>query len=267
MSKVDFATDLVEGTLEESTSTFDAESYFDDWSDDDIKNTTDFTAGQNESEECNVVVCQNELKAINHTETAPTPKFGDESRPSTVVSDEDSDVSYNVGSYGPAFDDDDDGFSYDHYELVQAGGKPYTPVPKFDTQDDTDSGVAIDVVERGFHSKTRTSSSSGKMSFDIRMSEEETSRRVKWCLVCLKSYCVIFIITVISVSAYLAVGPSSTSEVDQKEVQMGSGKGYIKLRLGGRKVFYNTVDTDGMPNHSVLLIHGDSQNGMYGVFP
>ena len=296
--------DLLTGILDETPSSlqFDANSYFDDWFDDDA------TASGKKAAETKGVAVENATATSERVEPANAgldkeiilsssrpmvqakgnslPEFGNDGvsnyKSGADASQYDHDNSENLSgnatsthtnrgmAYRPEYYEEDDGLSYDHYELVQAGGKPYGPVSMFDSQDDLDSGVVIDVMEKSpFLEKTRTSSSDDRMSFDIGMTDEETSRRARWCLVCLKSYCVIFIITIISVSAYLAVDHSSTTEVGHSVTNKGTESGYKELRLGNRRVFYRIANTVGMANHSVLLVHGDSQNGgclLYDMF-
>ena len=174
------------------------------------------------------------------------------------------------------YDDDGDDLSYDHYELVQAGVEPLSFSPKrYPRQAGlADSGVVMDITEtspyltKGNREKYRddnSSTSMSKQSFDIAMSDDDTAKKARWCLVCLKGYCVIFMLTIISLSIYVAadLGDFTTdAKVAKKEaLAEAQTRGYKELRLGGRRVFYRIKEPEGMANHTVLLIHGENNSG------
>ena len=97
-------------------------------------------------------------------------------------------------------------------------------------------------------------------------------KRAKFLVYCMKSYCIIFVIFVISVSVYITAdrvgarrGESEaavSSAVGDEEVINGLKRGYVELRLNNRKVYYRSMDPETMANHTVLLIHDDDQTGI-----
>ena len=202
-----------------------------------------------------------------YSETPPFPvPYGDES-----LGYRDS-APYRGGAL--PYEDEGDDLSYDHYELVQAGVEPSTFSPKrFPRQVDlADSGVVMDIMETSpyltkmSHEKyiDDSSTSMSKQSFDIAMSDDDTAKKARWCLVCLKTYCVIFMLTIISLSIYVAadLGDFTTdAKVAKKELQEAQTRGYKELRLGGRRVYYRIKESEGMANHTVLLIHSENSSG------
>lgn len=162
-------------------------------------------------------------------------------------------------------DEDEDELSYDHYEFAQAGVKPFTAPTKLyhDSQDDLDSGIIVDSTEHSLLLGKGQGDSDSRQSFDITMSEEETAKKARWCLICLKTYCVIFIITMVTLGVYVASDFTTDAQVTRKTTDDENLKtGYKELRLGGRRVYYRTAEPEEMANHTALLIHGEKQNGM-----
>ena len=194
---------------------------------------------------------------------------------------------YRNGASRLTYEEDAEGdeLSYDHYDLVQAGVEPSTFSKKrYPRQVDlADSGVVIDVIDDSPYlskmnhndldrdkydnddDRSSPSNSISKQSFDIAMSDEETAKKARWCLVCLKTYCIIFMLTIISLSIYIAadLGDFTTdAKVAKKEtLEKDQTSGYKELRLGGRRVYYRIQEPREMANHTVLLIHGDNQSG------
>ena len=50
------------------------------------------------------------------------------------------------------------------------------------------------------------------------------------------------------------------AKVVKKQVE-SEDSGYKELRLGARRIFYRIREPAGMTNHSVLLVHGEDQDG------
>lgn len=162
---------------------------------------------------------------------------------------------------------EEDDLSYDHYDLVQAGVEPFERSFSQSQLSDSVSDSGVDVEHHSLLGKRNQYHHSSKNSFDIDLSDEETAKRARWCLVCLKTYCVIFVITVISLSIYVAADQlrdfSTEAKIMEKEELSDTESGYKELRLGGRRVFYRIKEAADMANHTVLLVHGESQSGRF----
>ncbi|KAL5255802.1 hypothetical protein ACHWQZ_G011134 [Mnemiopsis leidyi] len=227
------------------------------------------------------------------SKSKPSPPRYSESSPTFAVPYGDESLGYRErppyrnGASRLAYEEDVEGdeLSYDHYDLVQAGVEPSTFSKKrYPRQVDlADSGVVIDVIDDSPYlgkinhndlgqdkydnddERSSPSNSISKQSFDIAMSDEETAKKARWCLICLKTYCIIFMLTIISLSIYIAadLGDFTTdAQVAKKEtLEKDQTSGYKELRLGGRRVYYRIQEPREMANHTVLLIHGENQSG------